>query len=142
MKMNPVVHFEIPADDTARMSTFYQQSFGWKTNDLGEGMGGYVLASTTESDETVPGARTPKEVGRINGGFYQKKSDSFIPHPSIVIAVDDITESMAKVIAAGGTIHGEPIDIPSYGTYVSFTDTEGNRLSMIEPTMPMKDASH
>ena len=29
MKMNPVVHFEMPADDSRRMADFYTKVFGW-----------------------------------------------------------------------------------------------------------------
>jgi hypothetical protein len=28
---------------------------------------------------------------------------------------------------------GEPVDIPEVGRYVSFIDTEGNRVTMLEP---------
>ena len=28
---------------------------------------------------------------------------------------------------------GEPMEIPGVGAYVSFTDTEGNRVSMLQP---------
>jgi len=35
MKMDPVVHFEMPAEDRKRMSGFYKNAFGWKTNQLG-----------------------------------------------------------------------------------------------------------
>ncbi len=52
---------------------------------------------------------------------------------SIVIAVDDIKEHMKKVAAAGGKVQGEPVDIPGIGWYVSFVDTEGNRLSLLQP---------
>ncbi len=31
MKMNPVVHFEMPAEDRKRMADFYAKVFGWKT---------------------------------------------------------------------------------------------------------------
>jgi len=40
---------------------------------------------------------------------------------------------MAKVRSAGGTVLGEPMDIPGVGAYVSFIDTEGNRVSMLQP---------
>ena len=56
-------------------------------------------------------------------------------HPNIVIAVDDIKKSMKKIEKAGGKILGEPMEIPGYGTYVSFYDTEGNRSAMMEPSM-------
>ncbi len=48
-KMNPVVHFEMPYDDRERMAKFYQNVFGWQTQMLGEEMGNYVLATTTET---------------------------------------------------------------------------------------------
>jgi predicted enzyme related to lactoylglutathione lyase len=126
--MNPVVHFEMPYDDRERMAKFYGSVFGWQTQMLGEEMGNYVLATTTESDEKGP--RTP---GTINGGFFPKKPDWPAQYPSIVIAVDDIKESVSKVTDAGGRVLGEPIEIPSVGQYVSFFDTEGNRVSMLQP---------
>ena len=33
--MNPVVHFEMPAEDRTRMRAFYERTFGWKTEQLG-----------------------------------------------------------------------------------------------------------
>ena len=47
--------------------------------------------------------------------------------------MDDITASMKKVEAAGGKLLGEPMEIPGDGLYVSFFDTEGNRVSMMQP---------
>ncbi len=131
--MNPVVHFEMPYGDRGRMAKFYKASFGWKTKELGEEMGNYVIAMTTEAG---PQGR-PKSPGSINGGFYPKKPDWPEQHPSVVIAVDDIKKAMAKVAKAGGQVLGEPMDIPGIGSYVSFIDTEGNRVSMLQP-MPMK----
>jgi predicted enzyme related to lactoylglutathione lyase len=126
--MNPVVHFEMPYDNRERMAKFYGSVFGWKTQMLGEDMGNYVVATTTETDE-----KGPKTSGAINGGFFPKKPDWPAQHPSIVIAVDDIRESVGKVTDAGGKVLGEPIEIPGVGQYVSFTDTEGNRVSMLQP---------
>ena len=40
---------------------------------------------------------------------------------------------MKQVTAAGGNVLGEPIEIPGMGQYVSFFDTEGNRVSMLQP---------
>ena len=53
-KMNSVVHFEMPYDDRERMAKFYQNVFGWQTQMFGEEMGNYVLATTTETDESGP----------------------------------------------------------------------------------------
>jgi predicted enzyme related to lactoylglutathione lyase len=50
-----------------------------------------------------------------------------------VIAVDDIKAAIKQVSDAGGKVSGEPMEIEGVGTYVSFIDTEGNRLSMLQP---------
>lgn len=129
--MNPVVHFEMPYDNRERMAAFYQSAFGWQTHLLGEEMGNYVLAHTTETEDGM--VRTP---GTINGGFYARKPDWPAQHPSVVIAVDDIRAAMQQVTAAGGTVLGEPMEIPGVGPYVSFYDTEGNRVSLLQPQRP------
>lgn len=54
-------------------------------------------------------------------------------YPSVVVAVDDINDSMKKVMRAGGKVLGDPMEIPGVGQYVSFFDTEGNRVSMLQP---------
>lgn len=133
MGLNPVVHFEMPAEDRKRMAEFYTNVFGWKTEQLGEDMGNYVLAFTTDSDE-----KAPKMPGAINGGFFQKTSDMPAQHPSVVIAVDDIKEHVKKIENAGGGIIGEPWDIPGIGLYLSFLDTEGNRVGVIQPVRAMR----
>ena len=126
--MNPVVHFEMPAENRQRMADFYSKTFGWKTQTLGKDMGNYVIATTTESDE-----KGPKKPGAINGGFFTKTDDMPAQYPSVVVAVDDINESMKKVMKSGGKVLGEPMAIPGVGQYVSFFDTEGNRVSMLQP---------
>ena len=128
---NPVVHFELPANDRERMKEFYSKTFGWKLNQMGSEMGNYVVAETGETDEN----RMMKKPGMINGGLYTVTPDMPPQHPSVVISVDDIDAHVQKVKDAGGTIQGEPMEIPGVGKYVSFVDTEGNRLSMLQPVM-------
>ncbi|MGE0788622.1 MAG: VOC family protein [Sandaracinaceae bacterium] len=126
--MNPVVHFELPFDDAERAATFYERAFGWKTQRLGNDMGNYVVVTTAERD-AIPGAPG----GAINGGLYEKKAGWPAQVPSIVIGVDDVRDAMAKVRDAGGEVLGEPHAIPGVGLYVSFFDTERNRVSMLQP---------
>jgi uncharacterized protein len=130
-KMNPVVHFEMPAEDRKRMADFYSNVFGWQTKMFGEEMGNYVTVTTSETDDKG----RPKMPGSINGGFFPKSEDMPAQYPSIVIAVDDIKESIQKVTKASGKVLGDPMDIPGVGKYVSFIDTEGNRVSLLQPSM-------
>jgi uncharacterized protein len=126
--MNPVVHFEMPYEKSERLVNFYSQVFGWQMNALGPEMGGYVVASTTETDEN----RMPIRPGAIGGGFFPKGPD--MPKcPSVVVSVADIRESVKKVVIAGGKISGDPVEIPGIGHYVSIIDSEGNRVGMLEP---------
>ncbi|HEX7042334.1 MAG TPA: VOC family protein [Patescibacteria group bacterium] len=132
---DPVVHFEMPAKDKKRVSQFYSSVFGWKMNQLGEDMANYVLADTAETDEK----RMVTRPGAINGGFfdYQDKEGFDVPH--LVIAVENIEDSIKKVEEAGGKVLGGikgpgTIDeIPGIGRYVSFVDSEGNHVGMLQP---------
>ena len=137
-KPNPVVHFEMGYNDKTRMVKFYETTFGWKGQDMGADMGGYVVAQTTETDEKGM-VKTP---GHINGGFYAKAGPAS-QAPSVVIAVDDIKQAVEDVKANGGKILGgmqpdgtktmEPTMIPGVGLWISFEDTEGNRVSILQP---------
>jgi predicted enzyme related to lactoylglutathione lyase len=98
-------------------------------NQMGPEMHNYTVVMTAPSDD-----QGPLEKGRINGGIY-KKQDGMSAAPSLVISVENITEGMERIKAAGGTIEMEPMDIPGVGKYVTFIDTEGNRLSIMEPIM-------
>ncbi len=125
--MNPVVHFEMPAEDNARVKKFYEDVFGWQMTQMGDEMGNYLLAGTTPVDEN----RMPLNKGAINGGFYKKGRDGTIPH--VVISVDNLSESMEAVKKAGGNVQGEPMDIPGIGKFIMFKDTEDNRVGMLQP---------
>jgi uncharacterized protein len=47
--------------------------------------------------------------------------------------VDDIRKVAAKIAKAGGSVLGEPMEIAGVGNDVSFMDTEGNRVSLLQP---------
>src|SRR5512147_3014156 len=100
--MNPVFHFEIPYDIRELIAKFYETAFGWQIQMLGEDMGNYVLATTTETGESGP-----LRNGAINGGFYPKNPDLQALYPSLVISVDDIKAAMKQVIDAGGKVAGD-----------------------------------
>jgi predicted enzyme related to lactoylglutathione lyase len=137
--MNPVVHFEMGYNDRERAKKFYSSTFGWNMKQMGPEMGNYVVAQTTETDAEGM-VKTP---GNINGGLYQKTEDPKSQAPSVVIAVKDIKAAMQAVVANGGKILGamnqkgevgmEPVMIPGVGLWVSIEDTEGNRVSMLQP---------
>ncbi len=133
-KMNPVVHFEMPAKDKKRASDFYSSTFGWQMTLMGPEMGNYLMAATTETGEN----RMPKTPGAINGGFFDYQDREGFNMPHLVISVDNLEEAMERVQASGGKILGgskgpDTIDdIPGVGRYVSFEDPEGNHVGMLQ----------
>lgn len=126
-------------NDRERMKKFYSDAFGWSMQQMGPEMGNYVVAHTAETDE----AGMVKTPGTINGGFYQKTDNPLSHAPSVVISVADIQAAMKAVTDAGGKILGgmdekgqpttEPSMIPGVGLWISIQDTEGNRVSMLQP---------
>ena len=123
--MDPVIHFEMPANDPDRVRKFYESAFGWQTTPLGPETGDFVLAFTSETDEET---RMPKKRGAINGGFYRKTAPD--QHVRLTILVEDIQEAMKKVESAGGQPVGEVQEMPGVGLFASFLDTEGNLLTL------------
>jgi len=67
--------------------------------------------------------------------MFPFKTDWPAQYPSVVIGVEDIQAAMSRVTNAGGEVLGHPMEIPGVGKYVAFTDTEGNRNSMMQPRM-------
>ena len=66
---NPIVHFEIPADDVNRAKTFYEKTFGWDVKKFDYSGGEYWICTTTDVDEKM----MPTKPGAINGGIMKRK---------------------------------------------------------------------
>ena len=130
MKMNPVVHFEMPSKNKKRTKKFYETAFGWQMTQFGQEMGDYLLAGTTPVDKNNM-ATTP---GAINGGFFEYKDEPGFNSTHIVIQVDNVDEAIENVKKAGGKITSDKMDIQGIGTYASFKDTEGNIVGMLQPS--------
>ena len=114
-----VVHFEIGAYDTGKISKFYSDVFGWKMQKWGEGEQEYILVSTGDQ----------KDMG-IDGGIFKRKDG-----PALIntISVSNLDEMCKKVEAAGGIIITQKMTIPGIGWMVYFKDVEGNQSGMLQP---------
>lgn len=128
MKMNPIIHFEMPAKDKKRVRKFYETAFGWGMNQLGSDFGDYILATTTPMNKK--GMHLKK--GAINGGFFQSGDYGKVPH--LVISVPDVKKHIEIVKKAGGKIVGKIMDIPEIGKFVMIKDSEDNRIGMLQPS--------
>lgn len=122
---NPVVNFQMPYEDAQRVQKFYQSTFGWKMIDTGEATHNYIAALTTESDEFESVTKSA-----INGGFSPKGPYSDIT--VLVVSVKDIHIAIKDVKAAGGTVLGDPMEVPQVGVMVSVLDSENNKLTLLQ----------
>jgi len=122
---NPVVNFQMPYENAERVMDFYTKAFGWKMVNTGEATHNYIAALTTESDEFE--SLTPSA---INGGFSPKSPYS--DTTAIVVSVKDIQLATAAVKNAGGTVLGDPMDVPNVGKMVSILDSENNKLTLLQ----------
>ena len=126
---NSVVHFEMPARNKKRTAKFYSSVFGWNMQLLDEKMGNYLLAQTAETDKN----NMVKTTGAINGGFFDYKNEEGFNAPHLVISVDNLEKGIKDVKKNGGKLFADVMDIPGIGKYISFKDTEGNIVGMLQP---------
>ena len=105
-----MVHFELPANDTARAKGFWSGVFGWEFNDPGMGMEYWMT-------------RTGEDQG---GGVYAGEGGL-----TVYFDTDDIDATLAKVGELGGKA-GDKTAIPHVGWFAHCTDTEGNDFSVFQ----------
>ena len=121
--MPRVVHFEIHAGDPARAINFYEKIFGW-TFQKWEGPMEYWLVNTGPAEQ--PG---------INGGLMPRRGE--LDGQAVIayvctVDVAAIDESLATVVANGGTVVVPKMPLPGMGWLVYCKDTEGNIFGMMQ----------
>jgi predicted enzyme related to lactoylglutathione lyase len=119
---NKVAYFELPADDVARASAFYNAVFGWHTPPMGSGG---VFALTTAADERG----NPTAPGGINGDISPRSKG--LDRPLIMILVDGVDAQLQAVKEAGGKVVHPPQAETGFGlVWAVFSDTEGNHIGL------------
>jgi predicted enzyme related to lactoylglutathione lyase len=125
---NAVVHFEIPADDVARATKFYEKTFGWtiKAFPMPPGEEYYSVVTRTKG---APG---------IDGGLLKRKMPGQ-PFTNY-INVPSIDEVNRAVEANGGRIMVPKHEIgPNMGWISLFMDPENNMIGLHQaPAAPPK----
>jgi predicted enzyme related to lactoylglutathione lyase len=127
---NPIVHFEIPADDVARARTFYEKVFGWKIRQFPMPPGGPEYYGVTTRKDGEDG---------INGGLMKRNMPGQ-PFANYV-NVKSIDDFLARIEANGGSVVMPRHEIaPGMGSIAVFRDTEGNMMGLYQPA-PTKPAA-
>lgn len=112
---NPIVHFEIPADDVERAKAFYEKTFGWEIQHMPEYNYFWVKAKNNG-------------VG-IDGGMLKRKNPGQVF--TNYITVVSIDETLKMIVANGGKICMERTTIGG-GAIGLFQDPEGNMVGLHE----------
>ena len=117
--MNPAVYFEIPVQDMERAMRFYSAVFGFDfTRETlhGNEMALFPLSAEAEG---ISG-------GLAKGDIYKPSKDGTL----IYLHTPDIDATLAKAMAAGGTMLFPKTQAGTYGFVAEFADSEGNRIGL------------
>jgi len=107
-----IVHFEIPADDTAKAREFYSSLFGWQFQEY---PGPFEYHMTEISPGRTGGAITNMEPGKKGTRAY--------------FSVEDINAGAARVRELGGEAD-EPRPVPNMGWFSTCRDPQGNEFGL------------
>lgn len=122
-----VVHFAVHADDVERARRFYEAVFGWQFEPWGP-PGFYEIRTGTPEQPGIHGAlhaRSEHLTGSGMRGF------------TCTVAVDDLDDIRDRVVANGGSVQHEEIEIPTVGRHIGLLDTEGNEFAAMVYERPM-----
>jgi len=115
---------EIATDNLEACKTFYAEVFGWqfeKSDASGEE--NLYLEFSTDGKFMM-------------GGLFEMKPEWYggempKPHANIYVAADDVDATASRATELGGTIVGEPCDIPKVGRMCQIQDPTGAKFFII-----------
>ena len=119
-KEGTLVHFEIPATDPAKISSFYNQLFGWKFNKWEGGSMDYWLIShkdATSPDDTM-------------GGLFKRNNpqEQFLNY----VLVKSVDDSVTKATGLGAKVLMAKQEIPNMGWFAVLADPDGNTFALYQ----------
>lgn len=122
---NPVVHWEITAQDGKKAQEFYAKLFNWNVNANNPMNYGLVDTHTKKG---------------INGGIQQTPKGT-PPMVTIYIEVDDLQAYLSKAQKLGGKTVVPPTVIPNMVTFAVFADPqEGTVVGLVKAEEMAKPA--
>lgn len=119
-----LVHFEIPVNDPAKLSRFYEELFSWKFTKMPDPSGNmdYWLISHKDAgeNETMGGLykRTMGEMGFVN-----------------YFGVANLEQSLAKAASLGATVVRGKQEIPNIGWFAILQDPDNNTFALFQGKM-------
>jgi hypothetical protein len=114
MANGKICYIEMPANDIALSSAFYESVFGWKIRRRGDG--------NLAFDDGV---------GQVSGTWVKGRPPSPQPGLLIYIMVDSVEMTIEKILARGGEIV-QPIGADAPEITARFRDPGGNVLGLYQ----------
>ena len=109
-----ICYIEMAAEDIAHSADFYKAVFGWNIRKRGDG--------ATAFDDGV---------GEVSGAWVKGRTPATTPGLLVYVMVDDIEETIAKVIINGGTIV-QPVGEDAPEITARFRDPAGNVIGLYQ----------
>lgn len=123
---NKLSHFAIHIDNMERAKSFYGSVFNWSFHSYGPSDFLQITTGTADESELI--------------GALQARKYSPIPEKVIglegSIAVENIDETIQRVLDNGGQILMPKTQIPFVGWIAKFLDTEGNLFCAMQYDQP------
>jgi len=118
-----VTHLDIPAKNLKRIAKFYNEVFGWQTQEFSPEYFSFYGA-----------------LGGVNGGFRLEKDGEIGKGHSPVYYIDvtNLDETAEKMKKAGAHVVGEKKPIPGHGWISELKDTEGNVVGLFMSSKHVK----
>jgi predicted enzyme related to lactoylglutathione lyase len=109
-----ICYIEIPAVNVQRSARFYEQVFGWRTRERGDGHLAF--------DDTT---------GQVSGSWVVGRPPSPQPGLLLYIMVDSVAAAAEAVIAHGGDIV-QPVGADAPEITARFSDPAGNVIGLYQ----------
>ena len=103
----PIVFFDIAGPGMAKQAAFYRSVFDWDVGATGQ--------FTAPSVAPLPGTLRADPAGKV-----------------IYIGVDDVTATLAKIVANGGKVMTPRFEVKGVVVLGLFTDPAGNPMGLVE----------
>jgi predicted enzyme related to lactoylglutathione lyase len=113
-----ICYIEMAAEDIESSSAFYKAVFDWNIRKRGDG--------AISFDDGV---------GEVSGAWVKGRTPAVSPGLLVYVMVDDMEETIAKIIANGGTIV-QPVGMDAPEITARFRDPAGNVIGLYQNPPP------